>query len=525
MGRFRVVVAATLLLCVFGIPSAFAQGEFPRVIPFSGVADGNLPLSRPISISFAIYQAPSGGPALFIETHVVTLQPNRQFQVLLGATTPGGVPASIFESNQALYVGVQVEGHAEQTPRVMFASVPYALKAADADALGGLAASQYVTEAEAAAGNAYTDAQVAAEAAARAAADSTLQGNIDAEAAARAAADFTLQTNIDAETAARSFADTTLQSNIDAEAAARAAADFTLQNNINGETAARAAADTTLQANIDAEAAVRAAADVTLQNQIDAVATSALTSLTAGTGISISGAGNTRTLANTGDTNAADDITSLSGSGGVTITGSGNSRTVGHNTWSCAPGTSIRTIDSAGVVTCETDNVGSVGSVQRSVNLPLGSFVIQNNVLDFTPSVFAPDLTFVGSGLAIEFQGDTDDAGPNQPDVFPIVATLMVPPDYLSGGTFAVRVSKDAHTGNAESLECLAAVGGVGTFGAFFTVTSAANSLYVMTPYAPVSFSPGTDVTVSCRVFGPSSFDYDNNVRIHGMEFRYTSTQ
>ncbi|HSD05461.1 MAG TPA: hypothetical protein VLB45_06905 [Nitrosopumilaceae archaeon] len=41
-----------------------------------------------------------------------------------------------------------------------------------------------------------------------------------------------LQSNIDAEAAARAAADTTLQSNIDAEAAARAAADSTLQSRI-----------------------------------------------------------------------------------------------------------------------------------------------------------------------------------------------------------------------------------------------------------------------------------------------------
>ena len=81
-----------------------------------------------------------------------------------------------------------------------------------------------------------------------------------------------LQTDLAAETAARIAADVQLQSNIDAEAAARAAADTTLQNNIDAEAAARAAADTTLQSNINAEAAARAAADAALQSQITPVA-------------------------------------------------------------------------------------------------------------------------------------------------------------------------------------------------------------------------------------------------------------
>ena len=72
------------------------------------------------------------------------------------------------------------------------------------------------------------DAAIAAEAAARAAADTALQGNVDAEAAARAAADTALQGNVDGEAAVRAAADTALQGNIDSEATARAAFDNTL---------------------------------------------------------------------------------------------------------------------------------------------------------------------------------------------------------------------------------------------------------------------------------------------------------
>jgi hypothetical protein len=78
----------------------------------------------------------------------------------------------------------------------------------------------------------YLDGNDAAEATARANADTTLQANIDAEATARANADTTLQANIDAEATARANADTTLQANIDAEATARAAADTSIRNDL-----------------------------------------------------------------------------------------------------------------------------------------------------------------------------------------------------------------------------------------------------------------------------------------------------
>lgn len=76
-----------------------------------------------------------------------------------------------------------------------------------------------------------TTAAISAEAAARQAADITLQGNIDAEQTARQAADNTLQTNITNEATARQSADSTLQANIDAEASARQAADTALSTN------------------------------------------------------------------------------------------------------------------------------------------------------------------------------------------------------------------------------------------------------------------------------------------------------
>lgn len=82
----------------------------------------------------------------------------------------------------------------------------------------------------------------------------------------------TLQADLAAETAARIAADTQLQNNINAEAEARADADATLQANIQAEAAARTAADNTLQSNIDAEAAARAVADTALQNQVGPMA-------------------------------------------------------------------------------------------------------------------------------------------------------------------------------------------------------------------------------------------------------------
>src|SRR5260370_40586828 len=62
---------------------------------------------------------------------------------MLRSTSNYGLPTDIFSSGEARWIGVQREGQAER-PRVLLLSVPYALKAADAETLGGLPPSAFV---------------------------------------------------------------------------------------------------------------------------------------------------------------------------------------------------------------------------------------------------------------------------------------------------------------------------------------------------------------------------------------------
>ncbi len=76
------------------------------------------------------------------------LDSNGQYTVLLGSLHSEGVPADLFLTNDARWLGVQVETEPEQ-PRVLLVSVPYALKAADAETLGGKPLSSFVLNQEA----------------------------------------------------------------------------------------------------------------------------------------------------------------------------------------------------------------------------------------------------------------------------------------------------------------------------------------------------------------------------------------
>lgn len=125
--------------------SAQTASELPRLVRFGGtVKDLNgSPLTGVVGVTFAFYSEQNGGAALWLETQNVTADSNGRYTALLGSMVPEGLPADLFTSEQARWVGVQVSGQAEQ-PRVLLASAPYALKAGDAETIGGLPPSAFV---------------------------------------------------------------------------------------------------------------------------------------------------------------------------------------------------------------------------------------------------------------------------------------------------------------------------------------------------------------------------------------------
>jgi Chaperone of endosialidase len=107
-------------------------------------ADGR-PVAAVEQVTFAVYAEETGGTPLWQETQSVAIEANGQYSVLLGATRTEGLPVEIFASGEAHWLAVRVERAAERDqPRVRLASVPYALRASDADTLGGKPASAYV---------------------------------------------------------------------------------------------------------------------------------------------------------------------------------------------------------------------------------------------------------------------------------------------------------------------------------------------------------------------------------------------
>ena len=117
----------------------------PAMVNFPGtLADASgKPMTSVVGVTFLLYREQQGGAPLWIETQNVRPDKAGHYSVMLGSTTNQGLPGDLFVSGEARWLGVQVAGQPEQ-PRVLLLSVPYALKAADAETLGGLPLSAFV---------------------------------------------------------------------------------------------------------------------------------------------------------------------------------------------------------------------------------------------------------------------------------------------------------------------------------------------------------------------------------------------
>ncbi len=143
----RITICLSLLLCC--TTSVLAQQppkaimvSVPRLMRYSGAVIDSADKGV-VGITFSLYKQQQGGAALWMETQNARLGPGGHYSVMLGASKLEGLPLDLFTSGEARWLGVQVEGQPEQ-PRVLLVSVPYALKAHEAEKLAGKSVSEFV---------------------------------------------------------------------------------------------------------------------------------------------------------------------------------------------------------------------------------------------------------------------------------------------------------------------------------------------------------------------------------------------
>ncbi len=139
------VLVVSLLCSALPLSAQTAASRVPSVVKFSGtVTDiNNKPLTGAVGITFMLYKDQTGGAPLWMETQNVQADKNGHYTAVLGSTTTRGLPAEMFAVGEARWLGVQPSGQPELS-RTLLVSVPYALKAVDAETIGGLPPSAFV---------------------------------------------------------------------------------------------------------------------------------------------------------------------------------------------------------------------------------------------------------------------------------------------------------------------------------------------------------------------------------------------
>jgi len=143
--RNLIVVIVVFLLRGVVFAQSTQDQSAPRLITITGVyrpADGQPPATVE-TVTLSVYADPQGGTPVFQEMQQVTIDDRGRYSVVLGAAHTDGIPPGVFASG-AQWLGTVFERTGEvEGPRTRLTSVPYAMRAVEADSLGGRPASDY----------------------------------------------------------------------------------------------------------------------------------------------------------------------------------------------------------------------------------------------------------------------------------------------------------------------------------------------------------------------------------------------
>ena len=142
------------MLCAgLALLATLAIAAPPQTINYQGYLTnaGSTPVNGNVVMTFRLYNAASGGSALYNETQLSVGVANGNFNVVIGAVAPITLP---FDVPYWLTVAINADG--EMSPRQPLASSPYAFRAASLDSnasVAGLQVSGAITGATLPAGN------------------------------------------------------------------------------------------------------------------------------------------------------------------------------------------------------------------------------------------------------------------------------------------------------------------------------------------------------------------------------------
>ncbi|MEW5923036.1 MAG: hypothetical protein AB1746_03525 [Candidatus Zixiibacteriota bacterium] len=124
--------SATTLLVIFLTAALAMSAGIPQLINYQGkLTDASgIPLDTTVSMTFTVYDAPTGGNSKWTETHSSVTVVKGLFNVLLGGVNP--VQDTVF-NDSLRYLGIAVGTNSEISPRTQLIAVPYAFRTRQAD--------------------------------------------------------------------------------------------------------------------------------------------------------------------------------------------------------------------------------------------------------------------------------------------------------------------------------------------------------------------------------------------------------
>ena len=141
MKFIKVALYFVLAAAVFLVP--VEAKAIPQILSYQGKLNDRqgVSITGSKSIVFTIYDAASGGNALWSETQNVTIA-NGIMNVELG--TVSSIPVSVFDADTT-YLGIKIGSDSEMVPRQRITSGAYSFKAAVVNSVTGLSASAVTT--------------------------------------------------------------------------------------------------------------------------------------------------------------------------------------------------------------------------------------------------------------------------------------------------------------------------------------------------------------------------------------------
>jgi hypothetical protein len=143
-------LTATLPTVAGGVRAAVSaqtppQATVPTLVRITGqlTTSTGEPRTWPVVMIVSVYADQLDSTPLWTEQQIITPDSTGRYIVFAGGTQTDGLPRELLMSRAARWIGVGVQGEAEQ-PRVMLVNTPYALKALDADTLAGRPLTDFV---------------------------------------------------------------------------------------------------------------------------------------------------------------------------------------------------------------------------------------------------------------------------------------------------------------------------------------------------------------------------------------------